>query len=63
MSDPRSMIIERVRAGGSGRWTLDVFLYLVSNGVSDDDAIEAMRLFVDEIIELKQARQPMELIE
>ncbi|MEH2565303.1 hypothetical protein [Bradyrhizobium sp. AZCC 2289] len=57
MSDLRSMIIARIRERGPSFWVLDAFHHLVSNGASPDDAIKAMDLFVDEMIEKKKAQQ------
>ncbi len=57
MNDLRSMIIERVKTHGpSGFWILDTYHHLISNGVPADDAITAMNLFVDEVIERKRER-------
>lgn len=57
MNDLRSMIIERIKTRGpSPFWMLDTYYHLVSNEVAPDEAIKAMSLFVDEVIERKKAR-------
>ncbi|WP_128941082.1 hypothetical protein [Bradyrhizobium zhanjiangense] len=53
------MIIARIRVAGlqSGGWSLDAYHHLVSSGVEPDSAIQAMQLFVDEVVAMKEARR------
>jgi pimeloyl-ACP methyl ester carboxylesterase len=56
MIDLRSMIIERIKTRGpSAVWILDTYLHLLNSGIAPDDAMEAMSLFVDEVIAKKRS--------
>lgn len=56
----RAMITARIKSC-DGRdnitWLADVYMHLIKQGVSDDDAMEAVRKFVDDIIDAKMARK------
>ncbi|MBR0753532.1 hypothetical protein JQ604_15190 [Bradyrhizobium jicamae] len=58
MRDPRAMIIDRIRTVGvQSSWSLDAYHHLVTSGVDPDRAIQAMQLFVDEVVAMKEARR------
>lgn len=62
MSPLRALIVRRIQAKGPGPfWLLDVYVHLTERGASSDDALEALRDFVDEIIAAKH-RQLEELV-
>jgi hypothetical protein len=64
MSDLRSVIVERIKARGSSSfWILDAYYHLISSGIAPDDAIKAMSLFVDEVIERKKQARHLKVVE
>jgi len=56
MSELRKQIIEWIREHGGTGWVLGTYCYLIAHGASPDDAINAVSLFVDEIIARKQGQ-------
>lgn len=56
--DLRKLIVEWIKANGvSPIWLLDVYYYLRGQGVSTDDAIKALQLFVDEVVAMKAKKK------
>jgi hypothetical protein len=55
--DLRALIVEWVRENGcSGPWLLRLWQHLNKQGVSSEDAIDAMGQFVDEALAIRAKR-------
>ncbi|WLB66012.1 hypothetical protein QIH96_12970 [Bradyrhizobium japonicum] len=65
MTDLRAMIIERIADRGPGpMWILDSYYHLISSGIAPDKAMQALTLFVDEVVEKKRQRLgPLKVVE